>query len=198
MYKIKDFKQKSKKIHRIYKIIETIFYIIIIPIIIINFTLIIKSFINSEDIPDFFGYKSFIIVSKSMEPNLKIGDAIFIKEVNENKLNVNDIISFHDGEDINTHRIKEISEENGIKYYTTKGDNNKKQDKNKITFRDIEGKYIFKIRNFGIVINILKSKITLIILIVLFTTNIMFYHRIYKRKQIRSLKRKVYEETHKN
>ena len=198
MYKIKDFKQKSKKIHRIYKIIETIFYIIIIPIIIINFTLIIKSFINSEDIPDFFGYKSFIIVSKSMEPNLKIGDAIFIKEVNENKINVNDIISFHDGEDINTHRIKEISEENGIKYYTTKGDNNKKQDKNKITFKDIEGKYIFKIRNFGIVINILKSKITLIILIVLFTANIMFYHRIYKRKQIRSIKRKVYEETHKN
>jgi len=133
-----------------------------------------------------------------MEPNLKIGDAIFIKEVNENKINVNDIISFHDGEDINTHRIKEISEENGIKYYTTKGDNNKKQDKNKITFKDIEGKYIFKIRNFGIVINILKSKITLIILIVLFTANIMFYHRIYKRKQIRSIKRKVYEETHKN
>lgn len=197
MYRIKDFKQKSKKIHRIYKIVEKIFYIIIIPIIIINFTLIIKSFINSEEIPDFFGYKSFIIVSKSMEPNIKIGDAIFTKEVNENKLNVNDIISFHDGEDINTHRIKEISEENGIKYYTTKGDNNKKQDKNRITFKDIEGKYIFKIRNFGIVINIIKSKITLIILIILFITNIMFYHRIYKRKQIRSIKRKAYEETHK-
>lgn len=197
MYKIQNFKQKSKKIHRIYKIIEILFYILTIPIIIINFTLILKSFINTEEIPDFFGFKSFIIISKSMEPNIKVGDAIFIKKVNENELNVSDIISFHDGKDINTHRIKEITEENSIKYYITKGDNNKKQDKNKITFDDIEGKYIFKIRNFGILINILKSKITLIILIILFIMNIMFHRRIYNRKEERSEKRKIYEETHK-
>lgn len=196
MYKIYDYKQKSIKIHKIYDIIGKVFYIIITPILIINFTLITKSFINADKIPDFLGYKNFIIVSKSMEPNIKVGDAIFIKEVKESELNINDIISFHDGTDINTHRIKEITEENGIKFYTTKGDNNKKEDRNKITFKDIEGKYIFKISNLGIVIKILKSKITLIILVVLVIINIMFYHRVYKRKEERSKKRSMYEKTH--
>ena len=117
MYKIRDYKVESKKIHKTHKIISTILYIIIIPILIINFTLIIKSFITPNKIADFLGYKNFIIVSKSMEPTIMVGDAIFSKEVSESELKINDIISFHDGEDINTHRIVGISEENGVKLY---------------------------------------------------------------------------------
>lgn len=196
MYKIYDFKQKSKKIHKIYKIIQNIFYIIIMPIIIINITLIIKTFINPEEIPDFLGFKNFIIVSQSMEPNIKVGDAIFIKEVEETELKVNDIISFHDGADINTHRIKDIVEENGKKVYTTKGDNNKREDKNKITYKDIEGKYLFQINNFGIIAKILKSKITLIMLLIFVTLSIIFNYRIYKRQQKRDIKRRNYEKIH--
>lgn len=196
MYKIHDFKQKSKQIHKMYRIIGIVFYTIIIPILIINFTLILKSFINPDKIPDFLGYKNFIIVSQSMEPNINVGDAIFIKEVSEADLNVNDVISFHDGADINTHRIKNITEENGIKFYTTKGDNNKREDKNKVTFKNIEGKYIFKISNFGIVIDILKSKVTLFVIVTLIILRIMFNFRVYKRKENRSRKRRNYEKTH--
>lgn len=196
MYKIRDYKADSKKINQIKKIISIIFGIVVIPILIVNFILIIKSFIMPNKIPDFFGYKNFIIVSQSMEPTIMVGDAIFMKEVDENEIHVNDIISFHDGEDINTHRIIRISEENGIKYYTTKGDNNKREDKNKVTYKDIEGKYQFKISNFGIVVGILQSKITLFVLIIAVILNIYFNKQLQNKKEERKRKRKEYEKLH--
>ncbi len=196
MYKIRDYKADSKKINQIKKIISIIFGIVVIPILIVNFILIIKSFIKPNKIPDFFGYKNFIIVSQSMEPTIMVGDAIFMKEVDESEIHVNDIISFHDGEDINTHRIIRISEENGIKYYTTKGDNNKREDKNKVTYKDIEGKYQFKISNFGIVVGILQSKITLFVLIIAVILNIYFNKQLQNKKEERRRKRKEYEKLH--
>lgn len=195
MYKIHDYKKESKKIYRIHNIIGKIIYIIIIPILIINFTLIIKSFITPDKIPDFLGYKNFIIVSQSMEPNIKVGDAVCIKKVNENELKINDIISFHDGNDINTHRITNITQGNGVTLYTTKGDNNKREDKNKITFKEIEGKYIFKISKFGIIVNILQSKITLIILSVVLILSLCFNYRVNRKKEERSKKRENYNKT---
>ncbi len=196
MYKVHDYKEDSRKINKIKKSISIILYIIIIPILIVNLTLIIKSFIQPNKIPDFFGYKNFIIVSKSMEPTIMVGDAIFMKDVDESEIYINDIISFHDGQDINTHRVIAISEENGIKYYTTKGDNNKKEDKNKVTYKDIEGKYEFKISNFGIVVGILQSKITLLILVIIIIVNIYSNKQLQKKREERRKKRKQYEQSH--
>ena len=96
-------------------------------IIIYNATLMIKSIINPNKTPDFWGFKTFVIISESMEPNIMPGDAIIVKNINQNDLNVGDIISFHDSDYINTHRIVEIINENGLIRYKTKGDNNKKR-----------------------------------------------------------------------
>lgn len=194
MYKIRDYKIESKKIHKIHKIISTILYIIIIPILIINFTLIIKSFITPDKIADFLGYKNFIIVSKSMEPTIMVGDAIFSKEVSESELRINDIISFHDGEDINTHRIIAITEENGVRLYQTKGDNNKREDKEKVSYSKIEGKYQFKISHFGVIVSVLQSKIVLFILVLIVGLDMYFNHRLRIKMQERRKKRKEYEE----
>ena len=196
MYKINDFEKHNKKAKLIGKIASIIFYIIAIPIIIFSFTLIIKTFINPNEIPDFFGYKSFIIISGSMEPTIMTGDAIFVKEVPESEIKVNDIISFKekDGENITTHRIIEIKEEDGIKKYKTKGDNNNAEDKNLTTYNQIEGKYLFKINNFGTISNILQNKIFLIILIVLIVFIYWYSKRLKDKKQIRRQKRLEYNE----
>lgn len=149
MYKINKVQKEKKVIHILSKIISTIIYIIIIPVIIFNFTLIIKSFLNPDETPDFFGYKSFVIISGSMEPNIMTGDAIFIKEVPQSEIQINDIISFSQGKSVVTHRVIEIIEEQGVKKYKTKGDNNNTEDKELVTYEQIEGKYQFKINNFG-------------------------------------------------
>lgn len=194
MYKIRDYKEIKNRNEKIKKIISIFIYIIIIPIIVINITLIVKSFIKPNKIPDFIGYKNFVIVSESMEPTIIVGDAIFVKKVPEKEIKINDIISFHDGECINTHRIVGVSEENGIKMYRTKGDNNRGEDKEKVSYSQIEGKYLFKINNFGNLIKILQSKVTLAILILLVCLNTYFNYRLKYKRKARREKRKKYEQ----
>lgn len=194
MYKIRDYKEIKNRNEKIKKIISIFIYIIIIPIIVINITLIVKSFIRPNKIPDFIGYKNFVIVSESMEPTIMVGDAIFVKKVPEKEIKINDIISFHDGECINTHRIVGVSEENGIKMYRTKGDNNRGEDKEKVSYDQIEGKYLFKINNFGNLIKVLQSKVTLVILILLVCLNTYFNYRLKYKRKARREKRKKYEQ----
>ncbi|MCI8411371.1 MAG: signal peptidase I [Clostridia bacterium] len=194
MYKVNKINKEDTRIHIAMKILSIILYIVLIPIIIFNLTLIFKSFINPDKTPDFFGLKSYIIVSGSMEPTIHVGDAIFVKELNKEKIKVNDIISFKDGDSITTHRIVRIEEKNGITKYATKGDNNNSEDKEKVTYSQIEGVYKFKINGFGIVIKILKSKITLLILIIVILLNYWYNSRINNKKKERKEKRMKYKK----
>lgn len=195
MYKIDKVQKENQRIQIIGRIVSAILYIILIPIIIFNLTLIIKSFLNPNQTPDFFGYKSFVIMSGSMEPTIKKGDAILVKEVPEEEIRINDIISFTIQNKTNvTHRVIGIAEENGKRKYTTKGDNNNTEDKERITYEQIDGKYQFKISQFGIVINLLKSKITLMILVGIMIFIACYKSKIKKRKEQRKEKRKRYEE----
>ncbi len=194
MYKIDKIEKENQRIHIVGKIMSVILYMILIPIIIFNFTLIIKSFINPNETPDFLGYKSYVIVSGSMEPTIQKGDAIFVKEVPEKEIQTNDIISFTIGETNVTHRIIQITEDNGVKKYKTKGDNNNTEDKETITYQQIEGKYQFKINQFGLITQILKSKITLIILVFIIIFISVYKSRMEHKKQERKEKRKQYEE----
>ena len=114
MYRIINFEKSGKKIYIIKKILLLIIYLIIIPIIAINFIILIKSYIAPNEIPSIFGIKTFVIISKSMEPTIMTGDAIFTKEPKKESIKVNDVISFHDKQDINTHRIINILKENDI------------------------------------------------------------------------------------
>ena len=81
MYRITNFDKIGRRMHFIKRIISTLIYIIIIPVIIINFVILIESYIEPNSIPNFFGIKTFVIVSKSMEPTIMTGDAIFIKQI---------------------------------------------------------------------------------------------------------------------
>ena len=194
MYKINNIEKENQRIHTIGRIISVIIYIILIPMIIFNFTLIIKSFINPKETPNFFGYKSFVIVSGSMEPTIMTGVAIFVKEVPEKEIRKDDIIAFSQGETIVTHRVIEIIEENGVKRYKTKGDNNNTEDREKITYEQVEGKYQFKINQFGTIIKILKSKITLAILVIMIVIISCYRSKMEKKREERKEKRKKYKD----
>lgn len=194
MYRIDKIQKENKRIQIIGKMISVILYIILIPMILFNFTLIIKSFINPNKTPDFFGYKSFVIVSGSMEPTIMKEDAILVKEVKEDEIKVNDIVSFMQGDTNVTHRIIEIAEDNGTKKYTTKGDNNHTEDKEKITYEQIEGKYQFKINQFGIIIEILKSKSTLIVLILMIIFIYGYKRKMESKRRKRKEKRNNYRQ----
>ena len=159
MYRTSNFNKNSKIMHSIEKIISILIYIIIIPIIIFNLTIMIKSYINPTEIPDFFGLKSFVIVSESMESTIMKG-----------------------------------IEENGKTKYITKGDNNRREDKEHITYEKIEGVYQFKISGFGKIVELLKDKITLIILLIILVLISLVQVRMSKKRLRRKEKRYEYNK----
>lgn len=194
MYKIKDFNKSAENVHKFLRIISIIVAAIIIPIIIYNLTLMAKSLVNPDETPSFLGIKSLVIISESMEPNIMPNDAIFVKEVPEEDLKVGDVISFKDDGFINTHRIVEILNENGKIKYRTKGDNNKRNDRNLVSYVDIEGKYIFKIKGLGTFTEIIKNKVTLIGLLIILIVILIYQIRLNKRKLQRKEKRYKYNK----
>lgn len=130
------------------KVVSIIVLLILLPILFVNGVILINSFISPNEIPSFFGWKPFIVLSGSMETEIYAGDIAVVKEADTFKKG--DIIAFKTDEDIViTHRIIEIMEENGQVRYITKGDNNNTEDKGFVLKEQIEGIYQFKISRLG-------------------------------------------------
>ena len=122
LYTNEAIKNRKRKTVKRKKIIVTIIYILLIPILIYNLTLIAQSIVNPEKTPNFFGIKAYVIISGSMQPKLDIGDIVIVKNTKLEELQEGDIISFRKGQSVVTHRISEIIKENGEqKYKNTTG-----------------------------------------------------------------------------
>lgn len=124
-------KEGNSGFNKTLTIIGIVLCVILIPMLIINCTLIIQSYVNEDKVPGIFGFMPFIVQSESMEPVIMTGDIIVVKEVAEAEkanLKVGDIITFYDpagnGTLVVTHRIKAIEIKDGKTYYTTAGDYN--------------------------------------------------------------------------
>ena len=122
----------SEKNHKILTVIGIVLCVILVPILIVNCTLIVKSFINKDEVPDFGGVLPMIVLSPSMEPDILEGDLIFCVTVEPEEIEVGQVISFFDpagnGTMVVTHKVDEIIEKNGKLYFKTYGINNKKAD----------------------------------------------------------------------
>lgn len=128
------------------------------------------------------GFTPMIVQSESMSPTFDAGDLIVIKECDPDKLSVGDIVTFHtiimNEYALNTHRIEAITESNGIRSYTTKGDNNAIADTHIIANGDIVGKYQFRLKGMGKVMNFLSSSTGFLVVIVL-PMLLFFIYQIY-------------------
>ena len=131
------------------KAISILIIIILLPILFVNGVILLNSFIHPDKIPSFFGWKPFIVLSGSMETEIFPGDLVIVKDVGTDGLKVDDVIAFKSGDIVVTHRIVEIIEENGIKKYKTKGDNNNTQDVGEVLPEKVEGLYKFRIAKLG-------------------------------------------------
>ena len=72
----------------------------------------------------------YVVTSGSMEPTLKIGDIVYVKNVDANDVKVGDIINFYkeEKEYTITHRCIDIVEQGNKIFFITKGDANEKND----------------------------------------------------------------------
>jgi len=127
-----------------------LFYVILIPVLIVNLTIIFKANKEADKIPDIFGYKPMIVLSGSMESKIRKGDLIITKNIDPAKLEEKDVIAFRTADNtVTTHRIIEIKKIDGKLFFVTKGDNNNVNDKDMVSEDDIEGIYQFRIPKLG-------------------------------------------------
>lgn len=147
--------------------------IILVPVLIVNLYIMVQSKIDEEKVPNVFGYKPFIVLSNSMEAEIHKGDLVLTKMIDPKKLKKKDVIAFRDAENtVTTHRIIDIIEKEGKKYFITKGDNNNTQDKNLVEFEDVEGIYIARFPSLGSMMKSLSDPVT--ILIIFFGITLIF------------------------
>lgn len=134
--------------------VGAILCVILIPILVINITLIIKSYTNDvNDVPKIGGYAPLIVLTGSMEPEINSGDLIIVKQIEDKDVQVGDIIAFFDpdgnGTSILTHRVIEVMEEDGILSFRTQGDANNAADRLAVPADQLVGTYRFKISGAG-------------------------------------------------
>lgn len=141
--------EKQMKILK--KVLTIIVMIILCGILFASGVILVNSYIKPNEVPSFFGWKPFIVLSGSMETQIMTGDIAVVKEIDTNNLKENDIIAFKDNEDIIiTHRIVEIiREDDGKVKYKTKGDNNNIEDDGYVYPEQVEGIYKFRVGKLG-------------------------------------------------
>lgn len=134
--------QEQKK-QKVLTIVGIALCVILLPILIVNLTLIVKSYVNPDEVPAIGGVSPLIVLTDSMLPEISSGDLIIAEKIDAGQIKVGDVISFFDpagnGSSVVTHRVIEIVEENGVTKWRTRGDNNNTEDKVLVPFENLVG-----------------------------------------------------------
>ena len=154
-----------------------LFLVIVLPFLIFNLTLIIKSKLYPDKIADFMGYKPFIVMSGSMETTINIWDLVIVKKVNSSSIHIGDIIAFKNGNIVISHRVKEVINDSGIYKFKTKGDNNNVADDFIVSSDAIEGIFVNKIPGLGSILLFLGKPIGLlmVILVIIIVSTALYF-----------------------
>ena len=103
------------------------------------------------------GYQVYTVISGSMEPNFRVGDLLYVKEVPAGEIRVGDAITFVQNEQlvVATHRVVRIDAEKQLFY--TKGDANEIEDGPPVHFRNLIGRAEFSIPLLGYVSDFVQN-----------------------------------------
>ena len=178
-------KKKTSVTHRVLTIVGTILCIILIPMLLINITLIVKSYINKDEVPSIGGTFPLIVLTDSMVPEIYSGDLIICRTADTEDIEVNDVISFFDpagnGTSIVTHRVIEIVEDDGEIFFRTRGDYNNTEDKELVPAENLVGVYKMRIAGAGHIAMFMQSTAGLIICVVFPIILLVGYDMIRRR-----------------
>lgn len=103
------------------------------------------------------GFQCYTIISPSMEPIYKVGDLIYVKQVDPSEIKVGDVITFVVNEDlvVGTHRVVRIDAEK--QHFYTKGDANETEDGSPVHFNNVVGVLYFAIPKLGYIANYIQN-----------------------------------------
>lgn len=139
-------------------------------------------------------YGAYVIVSGSMEPIIKVHDAVITKRVKADDVKIGDVVTYRSLEDayygiLITHRVVNIEERNGEKVYITKGDHNETIDRSPISFSQIQGKVVMRVPKIGYLKYFLIEYYGWILVVVLPCAGIISYDIVKLFKNIKNGKK---------
>lgn len=185
--------EKSGKVrHKILTVIGIVLCIVLIPVLILNVTLIIKSYADKDKVPSVGGYMPLIVLTDSMYPEIKSGDLIICRTADADEIKSGDIISFFDPEEngtsIVTHRVEEVISDDGELSFRTKGDANNTADRQPVPEDKLVGTYITRIAGAGNVAMFMQTTPGLIVCVAVPLVLLIGYDVIRRRMYEKSKK----------
>ena len=188
------------------KVLNTIINILIVLLLAISVLVAALALASkAEGVPSVLGYVPLSVQSDSMIPEFEKGDLIISKAVDDSTaLEKGDVITFKtiiEGVDaLNTHRIVDISETDGVEFYTTKGDNNDIEDTEPVARTAVAAKWDgIRLAGFGSAYDFLTSQ-SGFFLVILLPLIIFFLYEIIRfiKNLIEYNKEKALEEAMQN
>lgn len=188
----KQEKQEASAVHKILTVVGTVLCVILIPILILNCTLIFKSFTNKDEVPSVGGFLPLIVLTDSMYPEIQSGDLIICHTLEAEEVQVNDVIAFFDpagnGTSIVTHRVVEIVTDSGEIQFRTKGDANNVEDSVLVPADNLVAIYKTRIPGAGNVAMFFSTTTGLLICVVV-PLCILIAYDVIRRKQYEKSKK---------
>ena len=161
----------------IWNILENIvYYIILIPLIVVTLMIVFQQIKEPDKIPHIFGWKLFIIMDEYMDDSVKYADLVFTKNVDTTVLNKGDVIAFrNDTNTVTIHKIIDIEEEQKqdeitkeerlVRTFTMKTLENETQDTRIVADSKVEGILRKRIPKIGLIILLMQKPIVIAIII---------------------------------
>lgn len=176
-------------LHNILNVVGIVMCIILVPILLVNCTLIIQGF-TSDKVPSLGGRVPLIVLTNSMYPEIEAGDLIITEHAKPEEVQVGDVIAFVDpagnGVTVVTHRVAAITEEDGQLAWQTKGDNNTAEDRLLVTADNLVAVYRgTRFAGLGTVAMFMQSAPGLVVCVILPTALLLAYDMV---------RRKIYEK----
>ena len=185
-------KEQASVGHKIGTVTGIILCIILVPILIINITLIIRSLINPDKVPSVGRFFPLIVLTDSMFPEIESGDLIICNTAEPEEIGEGDVIAFFDpagnGTSIVTHRVVEVTQEDGSLAWKTKGDANNVEDSALVPAEKLVGVYRNRIPGAGNIAMFMQTTQGLILCVVCPILLLVGYDII---------RRRLYEKAHK-
>lgn len=121
---------------------QKILIAILTAVLLLNLYLFAVQVAFRDELPKLMGISQIIVVSGSMEPAVRVGDFLVIRE--QDVYEAGDVVTYRSGGSLVTHRVVEIDGTDLI----TQGDANNVADE-PVALSQVEGKMIFRIPKLG-------------------------------------------------
>ena len=159
-------KRERQKISPI-TIISILICVLLVPVLVLNVTLLIKSFINKDEVPSIGGYSPMVVLTDSMKGTIDGGDLVIVRKADPSEVQKDMIISFFDpasktGTSVVTHRVYDVHYVDGELFFETIGDANDKGDPDDadddlVPADNLVGIYVTKVPKIGSVVMYMQT-----------------------------------------